>query len=377
MNILPIELISKVISFLPLIDRVKCELVDWKFNSICKGLWLLQTSIDDNELPPIKWITEFQTILPDLTDQARIDLIRWKLTLKCPRIKQIFIDDDKISSTYFVQRLPYIEHIIVSECYGDFAILSEAKSLKTITFEGSDCNEYQVVIKYLPSSVTSIIGPSICDPWVNNWDEFFDHSDSVRFENLRTLTVVISLQTMHQLNNILKLEQLIHVRFLMGDDYDNHFLIKYLELRGSKLKRLELYQPNHHISCRNVYAAVTNNCNQLQELGLKGYFHGSDDGHHFEKFLYDFKSLVAVTVNIHRALNREEVVTVCDNNRQLRKLTYSLYMRSISTRKLKNCKEYCDRVKSYVADYNGRHPERGNVICDTSQTVKKIMLNCS
>lgn len=371
MDTLPVELITKILSFLPLIDRVKCESINRKFNSICKHLWNQQSSIDENEFPPTKWIRECQAIHPSSSDQIRSDIIRWQLTLKCPRIKKIIIDDRKISSKFFIERVPYIQHLTVKNCSENFAILNEAKSLQTIVFEESHCNEYEV-IQHLTANIISIEGPSICDPWVDRWDEVFEHSGSSRFENLVKLTVVISIQTIQQLDNLMKLEKLNHIRLLVGDDFENNFLIKYLQLRGSMLKGLELFQPSHYTSCENVYAAVSNNCIQLKQLGLKGYFHGKLDYNHF---LINFKSLTALSVNIPWALTPEEVDTVCNNNHNLRQLNYTYYMPSVSPVKLKNWKKHCEEIKLSVDNFNSRSLGRRKVIFDTSHVVKRIFSN--
>lgn len=379
MDVLPVELITNILSHLPLIDRVKCESINWKFNNICKDLWSQQFSINDNELPPTKWITECQTIHPDASDKIRSDFFRWQLTLKCPRIKKIAIDDNNINSKFVIERMPYIEHLTihctVTKGNDNFLILNEAKRLQTIVFAKSDCNEYEV-IRHLTSNVNSIEGPSICDPWVDKWDEFFDHSDSGRFENLVKLTVVITLQTVHQFDNLIKLEQLTYVRFFIGDDFDNRFVIEYLKLRGSTLKGLELFQPVYYPSCRNLYTAVSNNCTQLEQLGLKGYIHGKEDPNDFRRFLFAFKSLNAVSLNIPRSLTEEETHTLCDNNENLRHLRYTYYMPSISPVKLKNCKRHCDEMKLCVDNYNSRNVGRmKKVIYDTSEVVKNILSN--
>ncbi len=374
MDSLPVELINKILSFLPLIDRVKCESVNWKFNNVCKGLWRLQSRIDETELPAIKWITEFQTIRPDPSNEARTDSVRWQLTQKCSRIQNIVVDDEKVNSKFFIERVPYIRHLIVRNCSGNFAILNEARSLQAIVFEKSDCSEYEV-IQHLPNTIIHIEGPSICDPWVNKWDEFCEHSDCVRFQNLQSLTIVISLQTTTQLNNLIRLDQLTHIRFLMGDDSVTILLIKYLQLRGSKLRGLELFQPDHHPSCRDVYAAVTNNCVLLQQLGMKGHVHGKEDYNQFKNFLFNFTSLTAVSLNITRSLTHDEVVTICENNPNLRKLNYTYYMPSISPQKFKNCKQYCGEVKSFVDNFNRINPGRRRITFDTSQVVKKIISN--
>lgn len=372
LDTLPVELITNIVSLLPLIDRVKCESVNWKVNYICKDLWSRQTSIDEKELPTIKWINEFQTIHPDTLDQLRSDLVRWQLTLKCPRLKNVVIDDDdNINSDYFIRIVPHIEHLTVKKCTANFAILNEAKRLKTIAFERSDCNEYNV-IQHLTNDIISIEGPSICDPWADRWDEFLEHSDSGRFQHLVKLTVVISLQTVYQFDNLLKLEQLRHIRFLIPNDFDNHFLIRYLQIRGSKLKGLELYQPSHHISCRNVYTAISNNCTQLKELGIKGYFHGTLDYNHFMNFLFNFKSLAVISVNIPQLFGQREVDTLCNNNSDLKTLNCSYYMPSISPLKLKNWKRHCEEMKSFVHNYNSRNPGR-IVSFDTSHLIKKII----
>lgn len=376
MDTLPVELIEYILSFLPLVDRVKCESINRKINYICKDLWNQQTGIDENELPPTKWITEFQTIRPDASDKFRSDFVRWQLTLKCPRIKRILIDDEKIDSNFFIEQVPHIQHLTVTKCNDNFVILNEAKRLQTIVLEESDCNEYKV-IQHLTSNIKSIEGPSICDPWINKWDEFFEHYDSGRFQNLEKLTVVICLQTVRQLDHLSKLGQLTHIRFLVGDDFDNNFVIKYLQLRGSKLKGLELFHPHYFASCRSVYAAVLNSCLQIEHLGIKGHFHCTEDYDHFKKFLFDFKSLTVVSLNISRTLTQDEVFLLCDNNQNLRQLNYTYYMPSISPIKLKICEHQCDKIKLWVDNYNSTNRERMNIIFNTSKIIKKILSNCS
>lgn len=375
MDTLPVELIRNILSYLPLIDRVKCESVNRKFNFICNDLWSQQARFDENELPPTKWIREFQTIHPDALDQLRTDLIRWQMTLKCRRIVKIVIDDQKKNSTFFIQRAPYIKHLTVKHpCNDNFAILNNATSLQTIVFEESNCNECEV-IQHLSANVASIEGRSISNHLVDKWDEFFQRSDSGRFLNLVKLTVVISLQTQDQLNNLMKLEKLNHIRLLIGDDFDNNFVVKYLQLSGSKLKGLELYQPSHYSSCENVYAAVSRHCIRIIELGLKGYFHGKDDYNQFKNFLINFNTLTTLSVNIPRVLTQEEVDIMYDNNHNLRKLNYTYYMPSITLAKLKIWKNHCKEMNLCVDNANSRNTKRRKVIFDTSRAIQKIVSN--
>lgn len=369
---IPVELIQHILSFLPLIDRVKCESINKKFNLICKSLWDVQESIDENELPPVQWNEEFQRILPKSSDQIRTDTIRWQLTMKCPRIKKVMIDNEHINSTFFIQRLPFIEHVTVKGCTENFDILREAKRLNTIVFVNSDCNEGDV-IQHLTTDIKSIEGPSICDPWVNRWDEFFEHANSGQFNNLVKLTVVISLQNNHQLENLTKLEQLNHIRFHIGDDYDNNFLIKYLQLRGSKLTGLELFQPIYHTSCRNVYASISSNCFHLEHLGIKGYLYGKIDYNDFKDFLFRFNFLKTLCLNIPRTLTDEEVDTVCTNNPNLREFKYTYYMASISPQKLKNCRRNIDEMKLRIAEFNAKNPGRKKIHFGTSHIVNQML----
>lgn len=374
MDTLPVELISHILSFLPLIDRVKCESINRKFNYICKDLWNQQTSIEECELPTIKWIKEFQGIYPNSTDQSRADRIRWQLTLKCPRIKKITIDDEQLHSAFFIQRVPFIQHLTVRNFTESFVILKEAKSLQTIVFENSDCNEYNV-IQHLTADIKSIESPSICDPWVNKWDEFFEHSSSGHFHNLVKLTVVISLYNDRHLENLTKLEQLNHIRFIVGNDFDNRFLIKYLQINGSKLKGLELFQPNYHTSFRNVYAAVSSNCFHLEQLGTKGFVHGRTDGDDFKDFLSNFKSLKILSLNIPRTLTAEDVDMVCENNQNLCDFKYTYYMPSISPQMLKNCRRNYYEMKLLIDKFNARNPERRNIIFGTSDIINTLLAN--
>lgn len=377
MDTLPVELIHKILSFLPLIDRVRCELVSWKFNNICKDLWLKQFHIAENELPSIKWfMNEYQMIESSVPAELKHNFFRWKLTLKCPRIKQIVVDEKTINSKFFKKQVPHITHLTVRDYNSDFTILNKAISLETFVFEKSACNECEV-IQHLPDNVSAIEGPAICNPWIDKWDEFFEHSDFVRFQNLRTLTVGISLQTEHQLNSLLKLKQITCIRFVMGDEIEHIFLMKYMKVHGPKLKKLELFQPDYHPSSRDVYTAINNNCNQLEQLGLKGYFHGTNDYAHFMIFLLGFKSLITIVLNIPRPLTQNDVVIICDNNRNLSQINYTYYMPSMSGLKFKNCVQFCTDVKFYIYDFNRRHPGRRKVTFDTSQVVKNISMNWS
>lgn len=370
---IPVELIHHILSFLPLIDRVKCESINRKFYSICHRLWNHQKSIDENELPPVKWHEEFQRIYPNLSDQVRSDIFRWQLTIKCPRITKMTIDDEHLNSAFFIQRMPFIEHLTVKEHLTENThTLREAIRLQTIVFENSDCNEFDV-IQHLTTDIKFIEGGSLCDPWVNRWDEFFQHPNSGLFTNLVKLTVVISLQSNHQLENITKLQQLNHIRFYVGDDYDNNFLIKYLELRGSKLKGLELFQPVYHASWRNVYATISNNCFQLEHFGIKGYMHGQADYNDFKDFFFDFKSLKTLSLNIPRALTEDELVTVCINNPKLRNFNYTYYMPSLSPQKLKNCSKNYNEIKLRIDNFNAKYKGRRNIICGTSRIINQIL----
>lgn len=372
MDTLPVELINHILSFLPLIDRVKCELINRKFNSICKDLWNLQRGIEESELPSIKWSKEFQTIHPDSSDQIRADRIRWQLTLKCPRIEKVCVGSENIDSSFFIERVPFIQHLTIKNCSGDFAILKEAKSLQTIVFEKSDCNECNV-IQHLTTDIKSIEGPSICDPFVNKWDEFFELSYSGHFHNLVKLTVVIHLCNNRQFENLIKLEQLNYIRFFVGDVSDNTFLIKYLQIRGPRLKGLELFHPDYDTSFRNVYDAISSNCPYLEELGIKGFLNAQIADNDFKDFLFNFNSLKKLSLNIPRELTAEDVNTICDNNQKLSDYNYTYYMPSISPQMLKNCRRNYDEMKLLIDKFNVRNTERKNIILGTSHIMNSLL----
>lgn len=373
-DLLPMEIIIKIVSHLPMIDCVRCKRVSKTFHTACCDSLSKYTVIPESEVPIVRYVPDmFKNLMPDYVELLHQTKTRWKLTENCPNITDIQINDQLIRFPFFEERLPYFKHfhvVILSYFILDtyYHYIAGAKSLVSAKFFKSNSSDYNI-IQFLPDQVEVIEGPPITNPYQDRADDMFRDKNTARFTKLRKLTILQKLKENDQLENLLKLENITYIRFKLDDNAINNRLIRYLELRGPRLVGLDLYQSFFQQTCGVVYDAVRTYCRNLKEFGWKGTIYGSVEI--TEPFPVQFSTLNVWSLNVERAIGEQEVVDVCTNNQNLTHFNYSLLLSQVRTYNVGRWIRFTDEAKRYVDNFNAIHGR--NIIFGTSELIQKTL----